>query len=174
MAGTDSGPFNLWGSAALSRREKDFLRKLKVASEVGNLDHQNLLNNQGGTSGEYYHFTQSQHAALLGTSGITVTSVTNTITAGATQTQAGATVLSSEINRVTVSGTNGDGVKLPTAVGGQRILIINDDSAETIQIWPNTSDTIDGESANAVDPNTLAAGASREYIDVDATKWYTV
>ncbi len=99
--------------------------------------------------------------------------LTNSITAGSTQTQAGATALTTMVNRVTVSGTNGDGVKLPTAIAGLEILIINDDSAQTIQIWPNTSDAIDGGSANAVDANALDAGSSRRYIAVDATNWYT-
>jgi len=98
---------------------------------------------------------------------------TDSITAGTTQTQAGATALTSDLNRITVSGTDGDGVKLPSAVGGEDILIINDDSAQTVQIWPNTSDAIDGGSADAVDSNTLAAGASRRYAAFDATNWYT-
>jgi hypothetical protein len=72
-----------------------------------------------------------------------------------------------------VSGTDGDGVKLPTAVAGQRILIINDDAAQTIKIWPNTSDAIDGGSADAVDANVLGSGSSREYVASDATNWYT-
>lgn len=101
-------------------------------------------------------------------------SLTNTITAGSTQTQGGATALTKEVNRVTVSGTDGDGVKLPTAVAGAMVTIINDDAAQTIQVWPNTDDAIDGGSANAVDSNTLAFGSSREYIAVDATNWYTV
>jgi len=99
--------------------------------------------------------------------------VTNSITAGSTQSQAGAAALTKNINRVTVVGTNGDGVKLPTAVAGLQILIINDDSAQTIKVWPATSDAIDGGSANAVDANQIVAGSSRRYIAVDATNWYT-
>ena len=102
-------------------------------------------------------------------------SISNSITAGSTQTQAGATALTANINRVTVSGTNGDGVALPTAAAGREILIINDDAAQTIHIWPGSSfsDVIDGGSADAVDGNALAAGASRRYIAVDSTNWYT-
>jgi hypothetical protein len=108
---------------------------------------------------------------LIGTE--LIVPLTNSITAGSTQTQAGATVLTTGIARVTVSGTNGDGVKLPTAVAGQKVLIINDDAAQTIQVWPNTSDAIDGGSANAVDANVLGPGSSREYVASDATNWYT-
>ena len=102
-----------------------------------------------------------------------VKSVTNSITAGATQTQAGATALTKDINRVTTVGADNDGVKLPTAAAGLEILIINDDTGQDIQIWPNTDDAIDGGSANAVDSNALGEGASRRYIAVDATNWYT-
>jgi hypothetical protein len=99
--------------------------------------------------------------------------ITDSITAGSTQTQAGATALTTKFNRVTVSGTNGDGVKLPTAVANLEVVVINDDAAQTIQVWPNTSDAIDGGSADAVDANTIAAGSSRRYVAVDATNWYT-
>jgi len=99
--------------------------------------------------------------------------VTDGITANSTQDQSNATALTKGINRVTVVGTNGDGVKLPTAVAGLQILIINDDSAQTIQVWPATGDAIDGGSANAVDANQIGAGSARRYIAVDATNWYT-
>jgi hypothetical protein len=99
--------------------------------------------------------------------------LTDSISAGSTQTQAGATAITTEVARVTVSGTDGDGVKLPTAVAGQRVLIINDDAAQTIKIWPNTSDAIDGGSADAVDANVLGPGLSREYVASDATNWYS-
>ena len=101
-------------------------------------------------------------------------SVTNSITAGSTQTQAGATAMTTGYNRVTVSGTDGDGVKLPTATEGLIVHVVNDDSAQTIKIWPATSDAVDGGSANAVDANVLGFGESRTYFSVDATNWYTV
>jgi hypothetical protein len=101
-------------------------------------------------------------------------SVTNSITAGSTQTQAGATAMTTGYNRVTASGTDGDGVKLPTAAEGLIVHVVNDDSAQTIKIWPATSDAVDGGSANAVDANVLGFGESRTYFAVDATNWYTV
>jgi hypothetical protein len=107
-------------------------------------------------------------------SGFEYLSMTTGITAGTTQSQAGATALTTQTNRVTVSGTNADAVKLPTAVANALVTIINDDAAQTIAVWPNTSDTIDGGSANAVDANTLAAGNSRTYLAYDATNWVTV
>jgi len=101
-------------------------------------------------------------------------SMTTGITAGTTQSQAGATALTTQTNRVTTSGSDADAVKLPTAVANALVTIINDDAAQTIAVWPNTGDTIDGGSANAVDSNTLAAGNSRTYLAYDATNWVTV
>ena len=100
--------------------------------------------------------------------------VEDTITAGATQNQAGATALTKTINRVTVSGTDGDGVKLPAAAAGLEITIINDDAAQSIQVWPATGDAIDGGAADAVDPVALPAGQSRRYVAIDATNWLSV
>lgn len=97
--------------------------------------------------------------------------VTNSITAGSTQTQAGATALTTDLNRVTTVTTTGDGVKLPSAAAGLEITIINS-GANALQVWPASGDAIDGGAADAVDSNTLAAGSSRKYLAVDATNWY--
>jgi hypothetical protein len=81
--------------------------------------------------------TLNQESALVG------------ITAGATRTQAGATVLTNELNRVDTStapaaGTIlGDGVALPAAVSGYDILVWNN-TANPIQVYANGSDTING------------------------------
>jgi|TARA_R110000787_G_scaffold173091_1_gene285689 hypothetical protein len=136
-------------------------------------NHNNLQTIGGGASNNYFHITSAQHAILVGAVLPHFTPV-DSISAGQTQTQAGATALTSGVNRVTVSAVDLDGVKLPTAFAGARCLIINADAAQTIQIWPNTGDAIDGGSANAVDSNSLAAGASREYVAIDVTNWYTI
>lgn len=71
------------------------------------------------------------------------------ITAGTTRTQAGATVLTAGMNRVDTStapsagSTLGDGVALPAAVGGQQVVVINN-TANPIQVYPNGSDTLNG------------------------------
>lgn len=120
---------------------------------------------------ELYDGTQS--LATLKTTTPLLYSNTTGITAGTTQTQAGATALTTEVNTVTTVGTNGDGVKLPTAVAGQKVRIYNADTAQYISVWPNTSDTIDGGSANAVDGNAILFGGFREYVAYDATNWVT-
>jgi len=136
-------------------------------------NHNDTQNTQGGSSGEKYHLTAAQHTGVTAGGNFTK-SVTDSITAGATQTQAGATALTKDINRVTTVGTDNDGVKLPTASAGLEILIINADAGQDIQIWPNTGDAINGGSANAVDSSALGEGATRRYIAMDATNWYTV
>ena len=98
-------------------------------------------------------------------------STTTGITAGATQTQVGATALTTEFNVVTIVATDGDGVKLPSAAVGMEILVFNDDAAQEIQIWPATGDDIDGGGANLVDATALAFGSMRKYIARDATNW---
>jgi len=136
-------------------------------------NHNDTQNTQGGSSGERYHLTEAQHTGVTAGGNFTK-SVTDSITAGATQTQAGATALTKDINRVTTVGSDNDGVKLPTAVAGLEILIINADAGQDIQIWPNTGDAINGGSANAVDGTPLGEGASRRYIAMDATNWYSI
>jgi hypothetical protein len=111
----------------------------------------------------------------LTTTGHTQRSLATGITAGTTQTMAGAAALTKDINIVTVNGNDDDGVALPTAVAGKEVTIINSDAAQRLQIWPGNgfSDTIDGGSANAVDPNKLAAGDVRTYVADGSTNWVT-
>ena len=142
-------------------------------TSIATRTHNSLQTHQGGSSGERYHLTAAQHTGVTAGGNFTK-SVTDSITAGATQTQAGATALTKDINRVTTVGTDNDGVKLPTASAGLEILIINADAGQDIQIWPNTGDAINGGSANAVDGTPLGEGAIRRYIAADATNWYTV
>ena len=103
-------------------------------------------------------------------------SITNSVTAGATQTQAGATALTTTINRITTVGTDDDGVALPPNVAGCLAIIENADAAQRIQVWPasGASDTIDGGSADAVDANTIPAGGARVYFAVDGTDLRTL
>ena len=96
------------------------------------------------------------------------------ITAGTTQTQAGATALTKEINRVTIVGTDGDGVKLPTAAAGLHVTVYNDDSAQYLHVWPNTSDKIGSASVDAVDPDPIGPGAWRSYGATSGIVWEVV
>ena len=96
---------------------------------------------------------------------------TNSITSGSTETQAGATALTTSFNRVTSHGTD-DGVKLPTAVGGLRITILNDSGTADLQVWPATDDAIEDAGANNVGATKIGDQATATYEAVDATTWY--
>lgn len=97
------------------------------------------------------------------------------ITAGTTQTQAGATAITSPLANVTTCANANDGVALPANVAEVMVFVINN-GAQDMKIWPasGASDTIDGGSADAVDANVLPAGKSRIYLAIDGTDWVTL
>jgi len=97
----------------------------------------------------------------------------NSITAGTTQTQAGAAAITGPLARVTTCANAGDGVKLPTCAAEVMVVVMNL-GAENLQVWPNTSDTTNGGSANAVDANVIPPNSSRTYVGLDATDWRAV
>ena len=75
--------------------------------------------------------------------------VTTGLTAGTTQTAAGATALTGAINTVTVVGTDNDGVILPAGRGqGDRVVVANLDAAQDIKVWPNSGASINGGTAD--------------------------
>lgn len=93
------------------------------------------------------------------------------ITAGTTQTQAGATALTGRINNVTTVGTAGDGVKLPTAVAGLRVTVRNSAASNTLKCYPATSDNINALAVNlSVD---IPALTEITFFAIDATTWYS-
>ena len=102
--------------------------------------------------------------------GIVVNSISAAVSA-AGATQATATALVSNVNNVTVVAAGADGVRLPTAVAGMRILVRNSDSADTLSIYPATGGTINALAANAA--FTLAAGSITELMATTTTQWYT-
>jgi hypothetical protein len=74
--------------------------------------------------------------------GVVVTnSVTNAITAFATGGQTNGTVLTSNLNRITVCATGGDSVKLPLAAPGLDVIVINDGAA-SCNVFPFLGDAI--------------------------------
>ena len=102
-------------------------------------------------------------------SGYYVQSVSTGIVAAGT-TQSGATLLTSEINVIATVPSN-SGVLLPVTTGGLRITVVNA-SATAVNVYPNTSASINSGSANAA--YSLAAGSRLDYTSVSATKWYTL
>ena len=118
----------------------------------------------------------SQTAVFSGTvtaGGLLFKSATDSITAGTTQTQAGATALTTDTNRIAVCANIADVVGLPSAIVGASCKIIHD-GAQNAGVFPKISgNSIDGEAANAVDPNALVAGTTRVYACVTTGTWET-
>jgi hypothetical protein len=102
--------------------------------------------------------------------GFLVNSISAAVTAAGAN-QANATALVSNINNVTVVATNADGVRLPTAIAGIRILIRNSDAADTLKIYPATGGQIDALGTNA--SYSLAAGSTIELFASTTTQWHT-
>lgn len=88
-------------------------------------------------------------ADIVALQGGAAETVTSAITAGTTRTQAGATALTTELNRVDTStapaagSTLGDGVKLPAAAAGLQCIVINN-TANNVQVYGAGSDTVNG------------------------------
>jgi hypothetical protein len=108
-------------------------------------------------------------SANITTSTHVIRSVATAISAAGTV-QGDATALAKDINVVsTVSA--GQGVRLPTAVAGM-IIIVNNTSATSLNVYPSTSAAINSLATNAA--YTHVAAASLQYYAISATQWYTV
>lgn len=93
------------------------------------------------------------------------------ITANATQTQ-GQTPVPYGYIRISIVGTNGDVVTLPTAFAGASCELVNDDTAQYAQVYPASGDSIDGAAADQ--PIKLWPGQTRKLIARNSTDWRTV
>jgi sugar lactone lactonase YvrE len=102
--------------------------------------------------------------------GLVVNSISAAVSAAGSA-QGTATALVSNINNVTVVAAAADGVRLPTAVAGMRILVRNTDAADTLKIYPATGGQINALGSNAA--YSLTAGLTVELIATTATQWYT-
>ena len=93
------------------------------------------------------------------------------VTAGTTQTQAGATALTGFINVVT-SANAGDGVILPAGYSvGDQVIIANT-SAAAANVYPPTGGSINGGTANAA--KSLVANMSGLYVCLGSNNWAAV
>ena len=98
-------------------------------------------------------------------------SVTDSITASPTQTQAAAATAYSAINRVVTVATDGNAVKLNTANSGNITTVINSHATNGIKIFPQSGSTIN---ALAVDASYyLAAGKTITFYCLAASAWFT-
>ena len=99
--------------------------------------------------------------------GMVYQSVATGITAGTTQTQAGATALTKMLNIVATCATDNNGVKLMSAVAGARQTIVNR-GAKNLKIWPATGDNL-GAGVNL--GISILPGAKITFEAEDVTNW---
>jgi hypothetical protein len=111
-----------------------------------------------------------QPPSTLALNGLVIDSISAAVSA-AGSTQGTATALVSNINNVTTVAAAADGVRLPTAVAGMRILVRNTDAADTLKIYPATGGQINALGSNAA--YSLTAGSTIELMATTATQWYT-
>lgn len=90
------------------------------------------------------------------------------LVASATQTQAGATPLTMMLNRVATAAAVGNAVRLPPALQGLEVCVIND-GANAITVFGFGTDTINGVAA-ATGIQQMS-GSCAYYICVTAGKW---
>ncbi len=98
----------------------------------------------------------------------------STITAGTTQTQAGATEIGLRQFAKVTTGNANDGVILPLLNSNMigMSIFINNISANALNVYPNTAQTVNGGSANAAAAH--AASVGRWYVASSATNWTQV
>ena len=102
--------------------------------------------------------------------------VKNAITAHAGGTQAGAladaaSFSNADVQRFTVVATIGDSTVLPASTPGRDITITNA-AANSMNVFPNTGDAINGAAANAL--YALAGGKTAEFTCAVAGQWHAI
>ena len=101
--------------------------------------------------------------------GTTHRSTVDSLTADAGSIQAGATALTADINEVSVVATAGDSVLLPAAVAGMEIIAINNDAAESMDVFPTSGDYINGNLDTAL---AVAAQKQARFTCYKADYWF--
>lgn len=108
--------------------------------------------------------------ATLAILGLIKESFTDGITAGTTQTQVGATALTTEVSRVSTVGTALDGVKLPASQSGLTVFVINH-GANEMYVYPATGEQIDDVVANS--PVRQMVNSMVLYTCATTGNWYS-
>ncbi len=95
----------------------------------------------------------------------------NAITASTSSDQADAVQLAYRISRVTTVGTAGDSVKMPKALPGMSMPVINAAAANSMDVFPAVGEVINALSADAA--LALAANKAMLYTCAVAGVWNT-
>lgn len=99
-------------------------------------------------------------------------STANGLTAAAGGGQSGALQLSAYANRVTTVATAADSVRLPAALPGAQVVVINAAAANSMNVFPQTGDAINALAANTA----LAVAANKTLLAFCAVAgiWNTI
>lgn len=156
---------------------------LLIANNLSDLaDVSDALDNLGIGAGDDVTFdnitgTSSVSSALMTSvafvsTGLNTNSNVNALTAHAGGGQGSALQLTKAINRVTTVATAADSVKLPAAVPGQSVTVINAAAANAMNCFPSTGNIINALSANAA----LSIAANKTVIFTCAVSgtWNTI
>jgi hypothetical protein len=104
---------------------------------------------------------------------VAIHQLTSGITAGTTQTQAGATLLKSSYNIITTCANANDGAKMPPAEAGMLVFVANI-GAETLLLWPNTDDLFGGKAADASLTMDIPVRSVRYFLAIDGVTWIQI
>lgn len=97
---------------------------------------------------------------------------TTGITASETQTQAGGVALVSDVNIVTIVGTDNDACTMPPASPGREVIVYNADTGQDIYLFPFLGDNFVGSATDS--SVTIGEGVYARYVAIDATVWLVV
>jgi len=106
---------------------------------------------------------------LIANTGMFISSVNAAVSAAGTV-QGNATALTTQINVVSTVAS-GSGVKLPTAVAGMRVTIMNT-AANALAVYPASGGKVNSAATDA--SFSQAAGARLDFVAVSTTQWYTL
>lgn len=126
-----------------------------------------VLANSGVSAGDYKGVTVNAKGLVTVGLGTTVTGLS---AAGTTQGTATAVTGNFALQEVTTVGS-GQGVKLPTATAAIEMTVTNR-GANTLLVYPASSGTIDGGSANAA--VSVPVNGVVRFIGTSATNWYSL
>ena len=101
--------------------------------------------------------------------GTTHRSATDSITAYGGGGQGSAVALTTDINEVSVVATAGDSVKLPAGIAGLEIIVINNDAAESCDVFPLSGDYINNNLDTAL---AVASQKQARFTCYKTDYWY--